>query len=49
MDYTYNEIPQEILKKLEKLIKETKFGSVTIVIQDGHIVQIETNEKLRFK
>ena len=26
-----------------------KFGSITLVIQDGRIVQIEKNEKVRIK
>ena len=42
-------VPQDILDKLAELIKDTKYGSVTIVIQDSHIIQVEKNEKLRFK
>ena len=42
-------VPPDILDKLAELIKDTKYGSVTIVIQDGHIIQVEKNEKVRFK
>jgi hypothetical protein len=49
MNHISDIVPQEILDKLAKMIKETKFGSVTIIIQDSHIVQIDKNEKLRLK
>ena len=35
------------LKKLIDLIGEVKFGSITVVIQDGKVIQLERNEKLR--
>ncbi|HEX9061470.1 MAG TPA: YezD family protein [Clostridia bacterium] len=37
------------LKKLLELLNSINFGSVTLVIQDGKIVQMEKNEKLRLK
>ena len=37
----------EYLKLLEKLLKELKFGSVTLTLQDGKIVQIQKEEKIR--
>ncbi len=40
---------QEEVKKLLQIIETIKYGSVTVVIQDGKIVQIEKNEKLRIK
>lgn len=36
------------LNALEKLLNDMKYGSVTLIIQDGRIVQIEKNEKYRF-
>ncbi|MGM9936390.1 MAG: DUF2292 domain-containing protein [Candidatus Ornithomonoglobus sp.] len=33
----------------EEIIGETKYGSVTLVIQDGVVVQIERQEKIRVK
>jgi hypothetical protein len=36
-------------KRILSFIKNIKFGSVTLVIQDGTIIQIETNEKIRVK
>lgn len=40
--------PKAIYEKLDRYIKEIRFGSVVVVIQDGKIVQIEKNEKERF-
>lgn len=33
----------------KRIVSEVKYGSVTLVIQDGVIVQIERQEKLRLK
>lgn len=35
------------LEKLLESIKHIKYGSVTLVIQDGRVVQIDKNEKVR--
>lgn len=35
------------LQLIAELIGSVRFGSVTIVIQDGHVVQLEKHEKLR--
>ncbi len=40
---------QEEIKKILQMIESIKYGSVTVMIQDGKIVQIEKNEKLRIK
>lgn len=34
-------------KKILEAIRDIKHGSVTIVVQDAHIIQIDTNEKIR--
>lgn len=41
-------VNRERLETIVSKIEETKYGSVTIVIQDNRIVQIEKNEKIRF-
>ncbi|MEM5594968.1 YezD family protein [Niallia circulans] len=33
--------------QLEQILNTMKFGSVTLVVQDGKIIQIEKNEKIR--
>lgn len=40
-------ISEEELQKIKKFLEELSFGSVTIIVQDGKIVQIEKNEKIR--
>jgi hypothetical protein len=42
-------ISDENLKKLLELLKTIKYGSITLVVQDGVVVQVEKNEKIRFK
>lgn len=37
------------LKTLLEFIETVKFGSVTLLIQDGIVIQIDKNEKLRLK
>jgi hypothetical protein len=40
-------VTEEDFDKVKKIIGEVRFGSVTVVVQDGKIVQIEKHEKLR--
>lgn len=40
---------ENYLDIIKRLAKEIKFGSISIVIQDGKVVQIERNEKYRIK
>lgn len=37
----------KVKTQLEEILKTMKFGSVTLVVQDGKIIQIEKNEKIR--
>lgn len=37
------------LMEVEKIISNMSFGSITLIIQDGLIIQVEKNEKIRFK
>ena len=38
-------------KELERLVRDTlqsiRFGTVTLVIQDGRVIQVDKNEKIR--
>jgi hypothetical protein len=40
---------EELFEHLENMLKTLKFGSITLVVQDGRIVQIEKNEKVRLQ
>lgn len=45
-------LPQDgknYLEMIEKLVKEIKFGTVTIIVQDGKVIQIDKTEKIRLK
>ncbi|SMC27618.1 Uncharacterized small protein [Clostridium acidisoli DSM 12555] len=37
------------IEKILQLVKTIKYGSITLVIQDGVLIQIETSEKIRLK
>lgn len=39
----------EAMKIIENTVKDMKFGSITLMVQDGHIVSIESTEKYRVK
>lgn len=41
-------VPAEVLSALARLVRETRFGSIEIVIHEGRVTQIERREKLRF-
>ncbi|MDT8440448.1 MAG: YezD family protein [Desulfuromonadales bacterium] len=54
MEQTQNDRPAdlwnpEIEKRLRQAIRDIRYGSVTLVIQDGHVVQIDKSEKVRLK
>jgi hypothetical protein len=40
---------QDEISKLLEIIKSVSHGSVSLIIQDGIVIQIDRNEKLRFK
>jgi hypothetical protein len=48
-DKVKTKVSKEELDKISQLISEIEFGSVSIVIQNGQILQIEKNEKIRLK
>ncbi|MDO4168603.1 MAG: YezD family protein [Lachnospiraceae bacterium] len=42
-------ITEEVLNDIKRILETMSFGSVTIIIQDGRVIQIEKNEKFRLK
>jgi hypothetical protein len=42
-------IAAEDLKQLLEMVSSINFGSITLLIQDRKVVQIEKNEKVRLK
>lgn len=44
-----NRVNEKDIQKIIEFIETIQFGSVMLIIQDGKIVQIEKNEKVRIK
>lgn len=44
-----NNIEEKDLKKIIEFLETIQYGSVTVIVQDGKIMQIERNEKIRVK
>ena len=42
-------IAKEDLKRLLEMVNSINYGSVTLLIQDRQVIQIEKNEKVRLK
>lgn len=40
---------RDYLKVVEQMVEEIKFGTISIVVQDGKVVQIEENKKIRLR
>lgn len=34
---------------VEKLVKDLDYGQVTIIVQDGKVIQVEQNRKIRLR
>lgn len=39
----------EVLETIKQSLETLKYGTITLVVQDGVIIQIEKNEKIRLK
>lgn len=42
-----NVINHSDINKIIEFLETIKFGSVTVIVQDGKVIQIEKNEKVR--
>lgn len=40
-------VTKENMTKIKEFIETVRFGSVTVIVQDGKIIQIEKHEKIR--
>lgn len=40
---------EKVIQELKKHLDTMKFGAITLVVQDNHVIQIEVNEKIRLK
>ncbi len=47
--FQLNTVTEHDVRKIIELIEATRYGSVMVIVQDGKIVQIEKNEKIRLR
>lgn len=40
---------ENYLDIIKNFVKEIKYGTISIIVQDGKVIQIEKNEKYRIK
>lgn len=40
-------IPEDQLQYIQKIAEDIRYGTITLVFQDGVLIQIEHNEKVR--
>lgn len=40
---------ESYLDVIDRLIRETKYGTVTVIIQDGKVIQVEKTDKIRLQ
>jgi hypothetical protein len=40
-------LPTETLRRIEEMLRTVRYGSITLLIQDGKILQIDKTEKFR--
>jgi hypothetical protein len=40
---------EKVFEQLKQMLVEMKFGSITLVVQDGKVIQLEKVEKVRLK
>lgn len=44
-----NTISQEYIEIILEALKDVRYGSIKLIVQDGVLIQIEVNEKIRLK
>jgi hypothetical protein len=44
-----NIIREQDLKKIVEFLETIQYGSVTVIVQDGKLLQIEKSEKIRIR
>lgn len=44
-----NTIREQDLRKIVELLESIQYGSVTVIVQDGKLLQIERSEKIRIR
>lgn len=42
-------VEDSYIEKVKRFVREIQYGSVTLIIQDGKVIQIDRTEKIRQK
>lgn len=48
-DYVKLDPKETYMEIIQNLLNDMKFGTVTLIVQDGKVVQIDKTEKFRIK
>ncbi|MCD8500697.1 MAG: YezD family protein [Bacillaceae bacterium] len=40
---------EKLFLKIQAMLKGFNYGSITLIVQDGKVIQLEKNEKVRLK
>lgn len=40
---------EKVSQRLQELLRGLQYGSVTLIVQDGKVIQLEKSEKVRMK
>jgi len=46
---TVEPLDRELQRRINQALREIRYGTVTLVIQDGRVIQIDKSEKIRLK
>ena len=46
-DYNASKNTEEYIEEVKKIVDSIRFGSVTLIVQDGKVIQIDKTEKIR--
>lgn len=40
---------ESYLEMIDRLVKDMQFGTITVIVQDGKVIQIDKTDKIRIK
>lgn len=43
-----DQVPRDLFLSVKEMLKALRFGTITLIIQDGRLVQIEKKDMVRF-
>jgi hypothetical protein len=46
-DMSFSDLHPELRRKIGEALASIRFGTVTLVVQDGRVIQLDKSEKIR--